>query len=144
MSIFPEVDIEIDLLENTEILLKLGKVFLFDFSINKYVLRDGKLVEATELQAVMQWANLCLRTYINKYKVYVDTGFGANIEDIIGKKLDDFYTIELEREIKEALLKNPRIVDITDVEFIQMGKNLKVNFSMELYNGDVVSQEVII
>jgi hypothetical protein len=149
MSIFPELDIEIDLTDTivtTDTLPPLGKVFLFNFDTNQYVLKDGKLVECTEIQAIMQWASLCVRTYIDKYKVYIGTGFGINAEDIIGHKtnLDDFYTIELEREIKEGLTKNPRIIDVINVVFTQENNKLNTAFTMELYNNELVPQEVTI
>jgi hypothetical protein len=149
MSIFPDIDFEINEMAAAvakEALPKMGKVFLFDFATKKHVLSDGKLVEADELQAIKQWVNLCLRTYINRYKIYMDTGFGVNAEDIIGHKtnLNDFYIIELEREIKDALLKNARIVGITEVIFAQNENVLNVSFTIELYNGEIVKQEVML
>lgn len=144
MSIFPSIDIGIDdtVIQPSQALPSTGKVFLFDFSTKEFVLSDGKLIECSELVAIKQWVTLCLKTYIDRYKVYVDTGFGVNLEDIMSKKLNDFTSMELEREIKESLLKNSSIVGITNMEFIQNKTTLNVSFDMELYNGEIAKMEV--
>ena len=67
---FPEIDIEMetDIEEETAVTEqpKLGRVPLYDFKNREYVVRDGKVVEATEDEAIRQWVAFLILTKKDK------------------------------------------------------------------------------
>ena len=57
---FPEIDYDFEFEEEQDAELlptKLGRAPLFDFKKRQYVLKDGKVVECTQEQAVRQWVS---------------------------------------------------------------------------------------
>lgn len=122
----------------------IGRSFIFNFKTGQFLVQDGQIKETTEIQALEQWIELCLRTYKDKFKVYDSTGFGCNIEDIVGNKLTPFYASELNREITESLLKNNQIKNVTKIGIIQEGKSIKISIIAELTNRDTLVKEVVL
>ena len=60
--------------------------FLYDFKTCDFVMEDGDPVTASGVDALKVWIEKILRTQLNRYEIYTDTGYGANIEDlVIGK-----------------------------------------------------------
>ncbi|EKN36336.1 DUF2634 domain-containing protein [Clostridium botulinum] len=142
MALLPEEDIiieEVEEIEEEKTLSKLGKVFLFDFKDNEYVIRNGKLVECTERQALEQWIHWILLTYKDKYNVYKNTDFYCNIEDLVGKKRNAFILSELQREVEEALKKHRYIDHIENFVTTQEKTTLNVNFDVVLKNDEVIN-----
>ncbi|HID0817774.1 TPA: DUF2634 domain-containing protein [Clostridium botulinum] len=142
MALLPEEDIiieEVEEIEEEQTLSKLGKVFLFDFKKNEYVIKDGRLVECTERQALEQWIHWILITYKDKYNVYKNTDFYCNIEDLVGKKRNAFVLSELQREIEEALKKHRYIDHIENFTTTQGKTILNVNFDVVLKNDEVIN-----
>ncbi|NFM25184.1 DUF2634 domain-containing protein [Clostridium sporogenes] len=145
MALLPEENIIIEEVEETEeeqTLSKLGKVFLFDFKKNEYVIKDGKLVECTERQALEQWIYWILLTYKDKYNIYKDTDFYCNIEDLVGKKRNAFVLSELQREVEEALKKHRYIDHIENFITVQDKSILNVQFDVVLKNNEVINISV--
>ncbi|HCL4466781.1 TPA: DUF2634 domain-containing protein [Clostridium botulinum] len=142
MALLPEEDIiieEVGEIEEEQTLSKLGKVFLFDFKKNEYVIKDGRLVECTERQALEQWIHWILLTYKDKYNVYKNTDFYCNIEDLISKKRNAFVLSELQREVEEALKKHRYIDHIENFITVQEKSILNVQFDVVLKNDDVIN-----
>ncbi|KOM97278.1 hypothetical protein ACP49_09425 [Clostridium botulinum] len=142
MALLPEEDItaqEVEEIEEEQTLSKLGKVFLFDFKNNEYVIRNGKLVECTERQALEQWIHWILLTYKDKYNVYKNTDFYCNIEDLISKKRNAFVLSELQREVEEALKKHRYIDHIENFITVQEKSILNVQFDVVLKNDEVIN-----
>lgn len=133
----------INSLTSTEV-KKLGRCFLFDFDTNTFVIKDGKLVECTEVGAVEQWIKLILQTYKDKFNVYKGTDFYCNIEDLVGKKPNGFRLSELKREVTEALLKHRYIQGVDDFEFTNEREKIIVNFTVTLIDGTTLEQEVTV
>ena len=88
-----------------------GKSFLFDFTADDFIIRDGKLVECKGIDANKVWIEKILRTEKGRFRIYNDTDYGCRIEDLmVGKSYHDaFIDAELKREIEDALMQNPNI-----------------------------------
>ena len=135
---FPEININIEQLDtpSTE---KLGKVFLFDMNTRSHVIRDGKPVECTEVQAVKQWVELLLRTQLDKYQIYKGTYFGLSLDDVIGHKTNPLIMIQaiLEEEIKEKCNEHVLIRSITNFTLARTNNGLNIGFKVVLKNGNM-------
>ncbi|SCY92956.1 DUF2634 domain-containing protein [Alkaliphilus peptidifermentans] len=121
--------------------LQLGKSFLFDFKKGDFILKDGKLVEINNIEALKIWIEKVLRTDRNKYKIYTSQ-YGISIEDlIIGQNLPiEFIKSEVKREVSEALLKHPLINNISNWHLEKDGSNLTISFKVN----NSITQEVIL
>lgn len=130
--------------ETSSTVEKLGRCFLFDFEKEEYVIKDGKLVEiANDTEKVKQWVKLVLRTYKDKYKVYKDTNFYCNTEDLRGTKLNGFVKSEIAREITESLLTHRYIKKVSGFSFIQERLKITVNFNVTLIDGTTFSESEV-
>lgn len=124
----------------------LGKSFLYDFTQGDFILKDGKLVEVEDIEALKVWVEKVLRTEKFRFKVYEREDkqeYGVTIEDLIGSTLPKaFVESELKREISDALKKNPRIASISNLSTERDGSWLKITFQINLADGQVIGQEV--
>lgn len=112
--------------------------FLYDFKTCDFVMENGKPVTVSSVDALNVWIEKILRTQLNRYEIYTDTGYGTNIEDlIIGKGYSTaFVQSELKREIETALLQNE---DITEVKSISLSREkdlLTVEIALETVYGE--------
>ncbi|MCR4719775.1 MAG: DUF2634 domain-containing protein [Firmicutes bacterium] len=110
------------------------KSYLFDFDTGDFVVRDGKLVECDGLEAVKVWIEKILRTEKGRFKIYDDTEYGAKLEDlIIGNSYSvAFIESELKREIEDALLQNPQIRSVTNIQITRDINTLTVELEVKL------------
>jgi phage baseplate assembly protein W len=143
IPLIPDLEEQINTESQTST-LQIGRSFLFDFDKNEFVFKDGKMVEITGLQALKQWINLCLRTFIKKYEVYKDTDFGCKIEDLLGSRLNAYNYAEMQREIREALIKNENIKDVRNIVINQEKKVFTVDMDIELVNKELLNESVVI
>lgn len=130
MSIFPIADIS--LLQNEEIQEEteqsLGKVYKFDFDNNKYLLKDGKLIETTKTEAIQQFVRWTLKTIIKKYKIY-DEDYGMDYSFVGYRNLPfGFVNSELKRQIEEQLTTHPLINSILNYKSYKESTSLYVEF----------------
>lgn len=109
---FPELTFDEESLSESE--TNLGKVFLFDFAGRKYVLRDGKPVEANYDESIRQWLAMLMITERDKFKVYAGSDFGISLSQFIGRKNIPLATItsEVSRQIGEAAVMHPEITGV--------------------------------
>lgn len=127
----------------------LGRVIKFDFSNKCFVLQDGKPVElTTDEEKIQQWVHLILITYKDRYDVYKDTEFYCNVEDAIGKKMNGynaFYQSEIQREVREALLKHRYIASVDNFAIAKVSKRQwNVQYTVTLITNQIVSTEEVI
>lgn len=113
-----------------------SKTYLFDFSTGEFVVSDGKLAECDGLEAIRVWIEKILRTEKGRFKIYSGTEYGCRLEDlIIGSSYSAaFIEAELKREIEEALLQNPRITSVSNLQITRGASNLTIE--MEVTLGD--------
>lgn len=150
---FPDFDfneaietIEEDVENNS---IKLGRVFLIKFEGNKanVIMENGKPKEATTIQEKVQmYAQMLLRTEVDKYKIYKDTDFGMTYFKYKGNRLlpKGFINSELKRELEEKILKLSVVDSITDFNARIEGNVLNINFTINLVdNSSLQVSEVI-
>lgn len=116
-----------------------GKSYLFDFKKGDFVLRDGKLVEANDLEALKIWIKKVLSTEKNKFQAY-SREYGISVEDLmIGHNLPlEFIKSEVKREVTEALTKHPLISSVSNWQLEKNSSNLVISFKMN----NSITQEV--
>lgn len=81
-----------------------------------------------DLDAVEQSVYLILGTERYKFPIY-SWDYGVELADLFGKPMP-FVMAELPERIKEALMVDERISNVTDFEFTQNGKKLEVSFTV--------------
>lgn len=99
----------------------------WDYEKNKPVIENGdfKIVEGNE--AVKSWCYRALQVTRYKYKIHT-SDYGAEFENLISTQYSNIVTkAECTRYIKECLLINPYIRDVTNIECEFKGTLLSVN-----------------
>lgn len=141
---FPEIDYDFEEEEKQETLMistKIGRTPLFDFEKGQYVLKDGKIVECTQEEAVRQWVGFLIKTAAEKFAVYESTGFGTYIENYIGYKDVGFVASEIKREVEEKAVLNRAIKEIDNFEATKDGSRLHVALTVVMQTGKEVEVE---
>ena len=111
-----------------------SKTWKVDFGKNKIT------AMIDNMEAVKQMIHIALTTEYQYSDIYTD--FGLKTADIIGQ---DFFFIvsELKRRIRETLLKDDRISDVTDFSFEEVDDGVLVSFTVSTIYGEIESEEVI-
>ncbi|HZG79956.1 MAG TPA: DUF2634 domain-containing protein [Brevibacillus sp.] len=106
------------------------KTFLWDFEKGDFVLKDGKLIEVVGLEYLKIWIEKALRT-VKDSLIYVRTGYGSGHHSLIGRNFHpDFSRAEYERMIREALMQNNSIIQVSNFAFSQNGEKLTIAFDV--------------
>ena len=110
------------------------KSYLFDFDIGDFIVRDGKLVECDDIDAIKVWIKKILRKEKGRYTIYSDTEYGCHLEDlIIGNSYTvEFIEAELKREIEDALKQNSQIKSVTNFQIICSKHSITVTLEVVL------------
>ena len=110
-----------------------GKSFLFDFTENDFIIRDGKLVECKGIDANKVWIEKILRTEKGRFRIYNDTDYGCRIEDLlVGSNYPvEFIEAELKREIEDALKQNPNILSVSNFNIERSASGITVSMEVE-------------
>lgn len=145
--IFPEFDYEMEeeLVEAVEEKsTTIARTPLFDFERGEYVIKDGKVVECTQEEAIRQWVGFLIKTPADKFEVYKDTAFGTYIHNLIGWRDAGFVASEIKRELTEKCPDNRAIEKIEDFEFSRNGGVMHIRFTviMKDYTGMEVDIDV--
>lgn len=131
---FPKIEENITM--NNSPLTKMGKSFLFDFDAGDFTVVDGKVQECHSIEAVRVWIKKVLYTEKNRFKIYESGEYGVSLKDFVnGDYPAVFAEIEIEREIKEALLKNVDITTVHTFNFKRNGRTLNCSFTVETIYG---------
>lgn len=146
-DMFPEIDMEIEEEEDVEEeetlqSTTIGRTPLFNFSTGKYEIKDGKIIECTQEEAVRQWVGFLVKTFVGKYRVYDNTDFGTYIENYIGEKNRGFVLSEIKRELEEKAEDNRAIEEITDIEGKTKGDKMTINLTIVMTDKTEVEVEV--
>jgi len=126
----------------------MGKSFLFDFAAGDFVVKDGRLVEVTGTEALKVWIEKVIRTEKFRFKIYDREDdrdeYGVTIEDlIVGHDYPSaFVEAELQRELSDALTKNPLISSISEFTVTKDNPRVTVSFTINLADGSSFDQEV--
>ena len=110
------------------------KSYLFDFDSGDFVVRDGKLIECDDIDAIKVWIEKILRTEKGRYNIYNNTEYGCHLEDlIIGNSYTvEFIEAELKREIEDALKQNSQIKSVTNFQIIRSKHSITVTLEVVL------------
>lgn len=121
----------------------MGTVFLFDFSKQQFVIKDGKLVEATYEEAIRQWISIVLITEKGKYGVYKDLDFGLSIAQFIGRKDIPIgvLTSDIKRQIEEQLIKHPEIEGLQNFSLSRKDSKAIISFEVLTKRGVIQGGE---
>ena len=114
MSLFPFVTYKEDIVKNNS--FPLYREIAWDFKRDIPILENGdfKIVEGNE--AIKVWVYKALLTPRYNYSIY-SWNYGSELMDLIGKAYTPSLTKEeAKRYIKEALLINPYILEVTVVD----------------------------
>lgn len=121
----------------------LGKVFLFDFAERKYVLRDGKPVEANYDESIRQWLAMLMITERDKFKVYSGSDFGISLAQFIGRKDIPLATVtsEVSRQIGEAAAMHPEITGVEQFVISRSDGKATLHFDVITKRGKIEDVE---
>ena len=115
MSLFPFISNNVDEMKVDNI-FPMYREIAWDFEKNIPILENGdfKLIEGNE--AIKVWVYKALLTPRYSYSIY-SWDYGSELMDLIGKAYTPSLTKEeAKRYIKEALLINPYILEVTVVD----------------------------
>lgn len=141
---FPEINYDFEAEEENLVAMqstKIGRTPLYDFERGCYVVRDGKIVECTQEEAVRQWVGFLVKTAADKFDVYDGTEFGTYIENYIGYKDTAFVSSEIKREIEEKALDNRAIESVEDFQFLKDGDRLIISLTVVMTDKTEVEVE---
>lgn len=144
---FPEIDYDIEEEEqhDTELLPPIiRRTALFDFNTGNYVVKDGKIIECTQEEAVRQWVGFLVKTTAERFAVYEDTEFGTYIENYIGYKDAAYIASEIKREIEEKVELNRAISEIADFSHEKDGSRMKIKLTVIMKNDEEVEVETVV
>jgi hypothetical protein len=124
-------------IQSTNTTLPLAKEYAWDFENNDFFLIDGKFQKVKGKDAVKVWVMKAMLTQRYRYQAY-SWNFGHELEDLIGKGLSQgALTSEVERCIKEALLINPYITSITNLDLEISDNKITASFTVNTIYGEV-------
>ena len=121
-----------------------GKSFSFDFNKGDFNVVDGKLQEIDNLEALKSWISKVIQTTKYKFKVYDGCDYGiTDLKELITSGLPlPFIKSEIEREVKETLLKNKQIKSVENFKFERERRLLTVSFDCSTIYGSVESEVI--
>ena len=95
-----------------------------------------------DIEAMKQAIFKIINTERYKYLIY-DWNYGIELNDLIGKPIPYVYA-EIERRMKEALLADNRIKEVTDFRFSNNGGDVLCLFTVNTIYGEInnISREV--
>ena len=109
------------------------KDFYFDEESGQFT---GQVVEG--VQALKGWIYFALRIERYKYPIY-SWKYGTELETFIGQSFDDedYLLSEVKRMIEDALLINPYIKSVEDVEVDYKNEKLGIKCTVNTKYGDI-------
>lgn len=119
----------------------IGRVPAFDSTTERFLLRDGALVERTGRAAVQQWFDLMLRQQIDRVPIYTtDNEVKLGVDrGLLGQNLPNgLATAEIERNVRETASYCPAVRTIRDLTVSRRGRACHVEFTAVLHNGETV------
>ncbi len=127
-DLYPKFDMP-DLVEEVEdTSIAYPKSWLFDFDTGDFVLDGaGNVVEADGLTAWAQWCVKAVLTQRLAFVVY-NWDYGVDIENVMKQPTRAVTEAELEKEITEALMTDPRTAEVKNFTFEWSGDELTVSF----------------
>lgn len=134
MTLFPMIQPEITQ-EDTE--RELYREIQWDFEKNVPVFKNGTPVIVSGKDAVLVWAWKALQTPRFRHEIYT-WDYGNEAESLIGQPFtDELKQAEAVRYVRECLLINPYITDVTDISVAFEDGKLKITCAISTVYGEV-------
>lgn len=119
----------------------IGRVPAFDSASERFLLRDGAMVERSGRAAVQQWFDLMLRQQIDRVPIYMtegETKLGID-RSLLGQHLPDgLAAAEIERNVRETASYCPAVRTIRDLTVSRKGRACHVEFTAVLHSGETL------
>ena len=142
---FPEININ-DVENSQDQEESFGKTYLFDFEKGEFIIKDGKLVKASDLESIKIWIEKKIRTDKFKFKIYEkqdENEYGVTIKNLLGKKLpENLIKTEIERELEKEIIVHPKIERLKRWNIKVDGSKVQIDFTVELVDGENEEMEV--
>lgn len=104
--------------------------YAWDFENDRFMYESGQHKIVTENEALKVWIYKTLKTERWRYLAY-DNAYGIELEQFIGTCTNNAgNAVEIEQYISEALLINPYIKSIDDIQYSLNGDALKYEISL--------------
>ena len=104
--------------------------FDWDFELGDFRLRNGKLQQLQGIEYLKLWIRKAVSTVRNS-GIYKDTIYGSEHHFLVGTAFKlSFVKSEYERMIREALLLNEAITNVTNFSFNQTGSRMVIFFDV--------------
>ncbi|ASS74079.1 hypothetical protein CIG75_03150 [Tumebacillus algifaecis] len=134
MSILPQfamIEEPTLMASNLQTTVRSGKNPVFDYQKGEYVrTATGRIAEVEGLESLKGWVLKALITARNRFLVYTSE-YGNEAHELIGVDLpDEILFMELQRQITEALIYDPRITSCTDFRFEREAERVSCEFAL--------------
>lgn len=129
------IDIE-DALEEKE---QPSKTYYIDFNKKRIIGKcDG-------IDALKQFIHKALITVRGKFPILYSDDYGSDIENAVfgDTPTQEYLLTVIPQLVKDCLLVDDRIIDVSDIEVNIDGENLYINFTVQSDFGDFDYREVI-
>lgn len=134
MSLFPMLG---DSLPQTSQPLPLYREVMADPDTGLPVWKSGNPVEVEGAEAVRLWAMTALHTMRYHHAIYSGQ-FGSELSTLIGQGWSsDIKTAEAPRMVREVLLVNPYVTDVTDIAVDFTDDKLQISATLKTIYGEV-------
>lgn len=131
-KLFPDIEIDNKTTIPTE--------YDYDFEKGEIVLKAGRTVLVTGLDAIKIWTYKALRTRRYGY-MYISNDFGNELDGIIGTPTDSNVEYRVKALVEECLFVNPDITAIDDFSATLDKNRLYVYFKLVTKYGTTIIEE---
>lgn len=109
----------------------------WDYKSDTPVWRGGSPYIVTGADAVASWAYRALQVVRYRYEVY-SWNYGSECDSLIGTVYtDELKQAEAKRYVRECLMVNPYVTDISNIVVSFSGGRLAISFDMNTIYGEV-------
>jgi hypothetical protein len=127
---------------NAENSLPTFQEYAWDFVNDQFIFESGKHKIVTDNEALKVWIYKTLKTERWRYAAY-DNDYGIELEPFIGAYANSTgNSVEIEQYISEALLINPYIKNIDDIQALIDGDALSYTIALTTIYGSFVTSTI--
>lgn len=136
MSLFPFIGTESTEIENKNENLPLYREVAWDFKENKPIIENGDFKIVEENEAIKVWIYKALLTQRYQHQIY-SWDYGSELIELVGRGYSPSLTKEeAKRYVKEALIVNPYIIDVTVDDVLFSDSLLEIKLKVETIYGE--------
>lgn len=116
----------------------------WDFVLDQPIWRSGSPLYVTGADAVLVWAWNCIHTERFAHDVFT-ADYGQDLAGLIGQPYgDEVRQSEAIRKIREALMINPYITAVDQINASLKGSVLQISFNLTTIYGEVSVHDAVI